>query len=340
MSEVPLVDVHAHYTTADYIADAKAAGHAMPDGMPAGYWPSWTPEAHVELMDRCGIGKSYLSMSSPGVHFGDDAAAHELARRVNDAGADAKATYPERFGLFASLPMPDVDGTLDELTRAFDDLDADGVIVMSNANGTYFGSLASRPILEELDRRNAVVFLHPTSPPGYQLVDQGWPRPMIEFFFDTARAVVSYVANGFTDEFSNIKLIIPHMGGVIPLLTMRVEAFLQGGGRAQSRTVQELLGDFYFDLASNIGPEHVAALNSITGPDKILFGSDYCWTPPEPTRLRLDVIDKLMETHLADWRETTSRNAGKLFECNCTPGIGSAVRNSSGARHGQQWSGQ
>lgn len=313
MSEGSLVDVHAHYTTADYIASAKAAGHVMADGMPAEYWPSWTAEAHVELMDQCGIGKSYLSMSSPGVHFGDDAAARALARQVNDVGAEAKAAHPDRFGLFASLPMPDVDGALHELTRAFDDLDADGVVVMSNANGTYFGSLASRPILEELDRRNAVVFLHPTSPPGYQLVDQGWPRPMIEFFFDTARAVVSYVANGFIDEFSDIKLIIPHMGGVIPLLATRVETFLQGGGRAQSRTMHELLGDCYFDLASDIGPEHIDALNSIAKPDKILFGSDYCWTRPEPTRLRLDVIDKLMETNLADWRDATSKNARKLF---------------------------
>ncbi|MFD5199223.1 amidohydrolase family protein [Streptomyces sp. NPDC058375] len=311
--DAPLVDVHAHYTTAEYIASAKAAGHLMADGMPADYWPSWTPDAHIELMDQCGIGKSYLSMSSPGVHFGDDAAARELARQVNDAGAEAKAAFPDRFGLFASLPIPDVGGSLDEITRAFDDLDADGFIVMSNAGGTYFGSVASRPILEELDRRNAVVLLHPTSPPEHELIDQGWPRPMIEFFFDTARSVVSYIANGFIDEFSNIRLILPHVGGVLPLLAMRVEMFLQGGGLAQNRTVQELLGDCYFDLAGNIGPEHLAALSSVAQPDKILFGSDYCWTRAEPTRLRLEFVDELLEASLPNWRATTSNNARKLF---------------------------
>lgn len=313
MSGAPLVDVHAHYTTADYIARARAAGHVMPDGMPAQYWPSWSPEAHVELMDQCGIVKSYLSISSPGVHFGDDAAARRLARDLNDAGAAAAAAYPGRFGLFASLPMPDVDGSLAEITRAFDELHADGVVAMSNASGIYFGSSANHPILEELDRRGTVVFLHPASPPGHELVDQGWPRPMLEFFFDTARAVFSYIVNGLADEFGNIKLIIPHMGGVIPLLAMRVETFLQAGGLAQKRTVRQQLSNCYFDLASMMGPEHVAALCSLADPRNIVFGSDYCWTGAEPTRLRLESIDKLLETTFPNWREATSENAAKLL---------------------------
>ncbi|WP_166969233.1 amidohydrolase family protein [Brevibacterium atlanticum] len=313
MTDAPLVDVHAHYTTTRYIAAAKAAGHTMADGMPAEFWPSWSAEEHLALMDRCGISKSYLSISSPGVHFGDDSAARLLARRVNDAGAEAKAAHPDRFGLFASLPMPDLGGALVEIDHAFDELDADGVIVMSNAGGTYFGSAASRPLLEELDRRHAVVFLHPTSPPGYELVDIGWPRPMIEFYFDTARAVISYIANGFIDEFSNIKLILPHIGGVLPLLAQRVEMFLQGGGWAQNRTVQELLGDCYFDLAGNIGPEHVAAMASVASSGKVLFGSDYCWTAAEPTRRRLDVMDEVLEPNLPGWRATTTVNATRLL---------------------------
>ncbi|HTU72109.1 MAG TPA: amidohydrolase family protein [Trebonia sp.] len=126
-----LVDVHAHFVTEEYIAAAKAAGHVYPDGTPG--WPSWDPETHLRLMDRWGIRTSMLSISSPGIHFGDDKAARALARSVNEYGAAVAAAHPARFGHFACLPFPDVEGSLTELAYALDRLGSDGVAVTTNA---------------------------------------------------------------------------------------------------------------------------------------------------------------------------------------------------------------
>src|SRR5262249_48790755 len=163
---------------------------------------------HLELMDRAGIEKSYLSMSSPGVHFGDDSTARALAREVNDAGAAVKRDYPQRFGLFASLPLPDMDGALVELSRADDEVDVDGAVeggvVMTTGRGLCLGTRALPPVLEEINRRSGVILIHPTSAKGSELVDCGRPRPMIEFLFETARTVVDYLLSGNADGYPNV----------------------------------------------------------------------------------------------------------------------------------------
>jgi len=188
------VDVHAHFLTDAYVARARAAGHDVPDGMPG--WPRWSPDEHLELMDRVGIDSAVLSVSSPGVHFGDDNAARALAREVNEAGAQIVRDHPGRFGLFASLPVPDVDDALAEIGYALDTLHADGVLLETNVHGVYLGNPALEPVFAELARRHATVLLHPASPPCWQQTALGRPRPMIEFIFDTARAVTDLVLGG------------------------------------------------------------------------------------------------------------------------------------------------
>ena len=192
------IDVHAHFVTGSYIASARTAGHDPPDGMPR--WPDWSARAHLELMDRTGIDAAVLSVSSPGTHFGDDAAARRLAREVNDAGAQVVRDHPGRFGLFASLPLPDIDGALAEIGYAFDTLDADGVIMETNVHGVYLGDQRLEPVFAELARCRATVFLHPMSPPCWEQTALGRPRPMIEFIFDTARAVTDLILAGTLDR--------------------------------------------------------------------------------------------------------------------------------------------
>ena len=119
---------------------------------------------HLEMMDRLGIASSVLSISAPGLHFGDDAAARDLARYCNDEGARAVHAHPRRFGLFASLPLPDVEGALKEITYAFDTLQADGVVLESNFHGVYLGDRRLEPVFAELDRRKARILLHPNDP--------------------------------------------------------------------------------------------------------------------------------------------------------------------------------
>ena len=208
-----LIDVHAHFTNETYIAAAKAAGHVRPDGMPEQYWPRWTAREHIDLMDRAGIQKAILSISSPGVHFGDDTAARALATDANDAAAAIVHAHPERFGFFASLPTPDVQGTLRELPRALDELGAAGIVLMTNSRGRYLGDDRFAPLLAELDRRAAVVLLHPTSTEHHEVVDLGRPAPMLEFLFDTARTVIDYILAGNAERYPAIKLVVPHAGG-------------------------------------------------------------------------------------------------------------------------------
>ncbi|CAN5671821.1 amidohydrolase family protein [soil metagenome] len=306
-----IIDVHAHFTTPRYIQAAKDAGYREADGMPEAFWPQWALQSHVELMDKAGISKSYLSISSPGVHFGDHAAARALAREVNDAGADVVMANPDRFGLFASLPLPDIGASLAELARAYDELDADGVVVMSNSRGTYLGNPSLAPVLEELDRRSGTLFLHPTSAQGTELVDCGRPRPMIEFLFETARTVIDYVLSGSATRYPNIRLIVPHCGGVLPLLADRVALFagaLNSG--ALTEPVADTLRRFYYDLAGTPSDLQVAALRQLCPPDHLLYGSDYPWTPAELAIGLLATLDKVLDP---DWRMETTHNAKDLF---------------------------
>jgi predicted TIM-barrel fold metal-dependent hydrolase len=148
-----LVDVHAHFTTGRYIEAAKAAGHREPDGMPEAHWPRWTADRHLDLIDRVGVATAMLSISSPGVHFGDDTAAAELARHVNEFAADVSAEHRDRFAFFASVPLPCVDAAVDEAAYAMDTLGARGVVLMSNSAAVYLGDPALDPLWTVLDQR-------------------------------------------------------------------------------------------------------------------------------------------------------------------------------------------
>jgi predicted TIM-barrel fold metal-dependent hydrolase len=154
-------------------------------------WPTWSVETHLELMDCSGIDTAVLSVSSPGVHFGDDSAARALGRRLNDFAASVVADHPSRFGWFASLPVPDIDGALAEIDYAFYALGTDGILLEKSFHGTYLGDPCLEPIFTALDDRAAVVFIHPTSLVCWRQCALGRPRPMIEFIFDTARAVTT-----------------------------------------------------------------------------------------------------------------------------------------------------
>jgi predicted TIM-barrel fold metal-dependent hydrolase len=309
-----LIDVHAHFTTSAYIERAKEAGHREPDGMPEAYWPRWSAARHLELMDEVGIEKSVLSMSSPGVHFGDNAAARVLAREVNEAAAEATRQYPQRFAHFAVLPLPDIDGSLAEISHGFEELGAAGVILSTNAAGHYLGDARLGPILAELDRRNAVVLLHPTSCVGHEQLSSGRPRPMIEFLFDTARTVVDLILSGAAERYPHLRIIVPHAGGVLPLLAERVELFRSINGEpADRKTVSEILRRFSYDLAGTPTTQQIDALMTIAGPDRLLYGSDYAWTRYEQVLHAADTLDAVVRPEGREWRQLTTGNARRLL---------------------------
>ncbi|WP_299541358.1 amidohydrolase family protein [uncultured Streptomyces sp.] len=309
-----LIDVHAHFVTDSYVARARKAGHHLPDGVPA--WPSWSARDHLALMDRSGIETAVLSVSSPGVHFGDPASARALAREVNEDGAAVVRDHPGRFGLFASLPLPDVEGALAEIGHAFDTLGADGVVLETNTEGVYLGDPRLEPVFAELDRREAVVFLHPTSPVCWEKSALGRPRPMIEFIFDTARTVTDLLFAGTLDRHPRLKVIVPHCGGALPVLADRINGFMKlflpGEQDAPDAVAQ--LGRLYYDLAGPAFPRQLPALLNLAAPDHLLYGSDYCWTPSAAAEAHaLSFADAPEPVAGTGWPALTRANAHALL---------------------------
>lgn len=296
----PKIDVHAHYLPPDYRRLAAEAGHDKPDGMPG--LPEWDPERAIDFMDRMNIRAALLSISSPGVHFGNDEAARSLARYVNEEGAKAARNFPGRFGLFASLPLPDIDGALAEIGYAFDELQADGIVLESNHHGIYLGDAKFEAVFAELNRRRAVVFIHPTSPncPGCLDLSMGYPRPMMEFLFDTTRAVMNLILSGTLDRYPNMRIIVPHAGAALPILADRIVGLSPALGFAQPVSETDLLGklgDLYYDLAGMPVPRLLSVLQQIANPKRILYGSDWPFTPDPLVQA---LATKLSETPLLD----------------------------------------
>jgi predicted TIM-barrel fold metal-dependent hydrolase len=309
------IDVHAHFVTEAYVAAAQAAGHVRPNGMPG--WPKWSAQEHLRLMDQGGIGRAMLSVVTPGTHFGDDRAARQLTREVNEFGADLRRQHPTRFGYFASLPLPDVDGALAETAYALDELGADGLTVATNAHGRYLGDTLFEPLWAEIDRRQAIVFVHPTSPPHADTLATGLPRAVLEFIFDSARAAANLVFSGVAARYPGISWIFTHGGGALPLLAARMEqsrAFISGLGMPSEVSVREQLSQFWYDIAGTPFPDQVPALARAFGTDRMLYGSDYCWLPTHEALAQIQSINAAAPPDEREtWLELTTRNALRLL---------------------------
>jgi 6-methylsalicylate decarboxylase len=301
----PLVDVHAHFLPPWYVDTARAAGLEQPDGM--AQWPQWSAAQHLAVMDERGIGRALLSLSSPGVVLpGADPVA--LARRVND---DGLALGSDRFGLLASLPLPDVAAALAELDRVLG-LGADGVVVATNAGGEYASADSHAPLWEALAARGCPVLLHPTSPLGWEQTALGRPRPMAEFLLDTTRVVLDLALRGWLRP--GLRLVVPHCGSLLPLLADRAALFQLGDPDHAGPLVTEALTQLWWDLAGTPTPLHVSALLDAYGAKRLLYGSDFCFTPPIAVDLQLGLLDRVWSQlpDVAPWRELTSANAARL----------------------------
>ncbi|WP_165191764.1 amidohydrolase family protein [Caulobacter soli] len=276
------IDVHAHFVPDFYAQALRDAGHGQPDGMP--FIPTWSAEEALKVMDGLGVQTAMLSISSPGVHFGDDAKARDLARRVNDEGHRVRQAHPSRFGQFAALPLPDVEGAIAEAVYAFDHLQADGVLLETNAKGVYLGDPKLEPLYAELDRRHAVILIHPTSPACIcnPRLAATFPQPALEFMFESTRSVTDMIIAGVLARYPNLRIIVPHAGAALPVLLNRIELMSMlyktpDGKPAPS--VRDAVKTLHFDIAGSPVPSQLTALLEVADPGKIHYGSDYPFTP-------------------------------------------------------------
>jgi predicted TIM-barrel fold metal-dependent hydrolase len=262
------IDTHHHVVPAGYAAWLRRKGQRA-GGLPI---PDWSPEASLALMDARGIETAILSVSTPGVHLGDAAEARAMAREVNEYAAEVVRAHADRFGFFATLCAPDVPGSLEELAHAFDVLQADGVILLANSRGVYLGDKELDPLFEELDRRKAVVFVHPAVPPGLDPVP-GIPAFVADFLLDTTRAAISLARSGTLERHPDLKIILSHAGGFVPYAAFRLSAASSASGNAFDGI--GLLKRFYFDIALSGSPSALPSLLAFAEPDHVLFGSDF-----------------------------------------------------------------
>ena len=268
------IDVHCH-TIPDFFREAvRESGHVSTSGV----FPPWNPQLALETMDRNGIAAAITSVSYPGVHFGDDAKARALARRCNEFAADLIARWPARFGAFATLPLPDIDGSLLELEASR----LDGVCLLASYNGVYLGESLYDPLLEDLDRRGTVVFIHPGMHPSSRETGLRWPGFMMEFLFDTTRAAVNLLFSGALERYPRIRFILAHAGGVLPYFSWRLAVAPMISPLLKGWTEERILAgirSFWFDTALSPGPQTLGCLREVAEPARILFGSDWPFAP-------------------------------------------------------------
>jgi len=272
------IDVHHHFLPPFYKPLAKSWMDRFATGVDAVM--AWTPEASLTAMDEARVSRAVLSISSPGVHFGDDAQARDVARECNDYAAALGKTHPGRFDLFAALPMPNVEGAIREAERALALPGARGVGLLSNYDGRYLGEDEFRPLFEWLDKRGATVYVHPTDAPCCAGLVPQIATPLIEFPVDTGRTIASLLWSGTLSAFPGIRFIFSHGGGVLPMVAERVIAmgFVDRALLARvPEGAQAALAKVYVDTASVTGPAAIAALRAWLPEDHILYGTDFPW---------------------------------------------------------------
>jgi predicted TIM-barrel fold metal-dependent hydrolase len=314
------IDVHSHFLPPFYRTALAENGHSHPDGMPA--IPEWSLDRHLEMMSVANVSRSMLSISSPGTHIGpgNDELGRNLTRECNAYAAKLKKQHPDKFGVWAALPLPDIEASLAEIDRAVEE-GCDGFGLMTNYHGNYVGGAALDSVFDKLNEIAATVFIHPTKPcikldsktSSAQTTDalpfgDQYPIPIFEFFFDTARAVINLFGTGTVDRCPNMKFIIPHSGGALPPLMTRFIQFssvVPGGRILNAETVRRQLDEqFYFDLAGfqfdgeSGGNGQLRAF--VEGFDisyeRLLYGSDFPFTQTPYVKMFADRMKNGLES--------------------------------------------
>ncbi len=273
------IDVHSHYIPQTYIDALQSKGIGEKQiNFPM---EPWNAEKRIELMDKGDNQAALLSLSSPGLrYFHGDELVH-LCRKLNDELAELVRRYPTRFGSFIALPLPDVDAALAEIDRCFTDLDADGVCAMTNYDQIFIGDPAFGAVHDELNRRGAVMFFHPTENAGNDVLTQGYPAPAFEYPFESTRAVVSLLKHGVIERCPEVKYIISHGGGSLPFIGTRLAKLLplMGSGsteekEAKARKYEEQVVSLYFDMALVQYHPSLMAIADYHPTDKLIMGFD------------------------------------------------------------------
>jgi predicted TIM-barrel fold metal-dependent hydrolase len=274
------IDTHHHLSSPGFIAEIS--------GRRTGQVPlmKWTVAQSLDDMDKGAVETSILSISEPSVFFGNYDAARALARETNDFGAKVISDHPGRFGMFATLPLPDVDGTLREIAYALDTLKMDGVCMMTDYQGKFLGDPAFTPVTEELNRRKAIVYTHPSRNDCCRNLVPDVVEPVIELGTDTTRTIASILFSGTAERFPDIRWIFSHAGGTAPFLMQRFTSYFAARKDLQPRLPKGptyYMERFYYDTANAMTIHPLVALTRLVKPSQIVFGTDFPFVSAKAT---------------------------------------------------------
>jgi predicted TIM-barrel fold metal-dependent hydrolase len=276
------IDTHHHILPPAYLREERErileAARPVTEGV-----LDWSPARALEEMDRNDVRLAVTSISTPGIWFGDNERGRRLARLCNEFGARIAQDYPARFGMFAALPLPDIEGSLREIDYALDVLKLDGIGLMTNYADRWPGDAAFAPVFAELDRRKAVVYIHPTAATCIPSIPEV-SASLIEFPTDTTRAITSLLFSGTLSRCPNIRFVFSHGGGTLPMVVMRIigslrlpalQAIAARIPQGPMHEIQRL----YYDIASATSDITFGALTKFVPISQLLFGSDFPYWP-------------------------------------------------------------
>jgi predicted TIM-barrel fold metal-dependent hydrolase len=301
------IDMHHHFAPPAWIAEVRGRPLLQPANT------RWTPAQSLDDMDRGGVAAAVVSITNPGIWFGDAKQTERLARACNEYGAKLVQDHPTRFGLFAAMPLPDVESTLKEIAYAYDALKADGVGLLTSYGDVWLGNRAFRPVMEELNRRKAVVAVHPTAADCCRNLEYapGVGPGSIEYGTDTTRAIMGVAFSGDAVRFPDIRFIWSHAGGSVPFLAGRIEGASNSAKEALPHGFVAELKKFYYDLAGAANRGAIASLLQLVPATQIVFGTDF---PPGGTSAAVaKTLAELGMFNASDLRAIDRENAVRLL---------------------------
>jgi predicted TIM-barrel fold metal-dependent hydrolase len=274
------IDVHHHAIVPEIAALMRAHG--------APFVPTWSLARTWEVLERNDIEHALVSNPIPGAMLTDPAVAARFVTAVDEASADLVREHPAWFGLLAALPMPHIDAALEAIRYAYDVLGADGVVLIAQTGGRYLGDPAYDEVLAELDRRDALVLVHPMTLPGVPMAEP--PPVLADFLLDTTRAAINLMLTGALDRYPRIRFVLAHAGGFLPYAASRVQLLGSQFYDLTADQFQAYLSRFHYDLALS-APAALPSLLAAVPASQVLFGTDWCAAPAGPVARCTDGLD-------------------------------------------------
>jgi predicted TIM-barrel fold metal-dependent hydrolase len=265
------IDVHHHHYPPLYQSELERQRLGVPRAL------EWRPAHSIEDMDAAGVATAVLSLTAPGLAILDPARLRTLARECNDFAASMRTDYPGRFGLFATLPLPDVDASLAEIDYALDMLCADGLGVLTSYGKRWLGDALFAPVMDTLNDRAAILYVHPTAPDCCRQLLPGIADWVIEFPVDTVRAVASLLFSGTMRRCPRIRFIFSHLGGALPMLVehlVRAAAVDPALAGMVPDGVLATLRRHHYDTALRAHATGLASALKLFDVSSLLFGTD------------------------------------------------------------------